>query len=731
MAAICFSFGVFFLLLSLYSFGYELLITEGLSILPTHYHSFILGFLLITIGITINWRSKAKKTLTDLIQLNYFALCFVLFFLTDFPVRPYSISLFSTIRGELILATCLVYFLLAAISARGLWIFTAIASVSAIYALTSDHAGQILFSDDLSTFWFRLELLKQHFPRIPFYYTLWNGGIDQRDFFATGVLNFFIIFSPIIYFFDLISSYNFLIAILIFVIQPLSMGLAAKITSGSGRASAIAAILSFATSLHYYRWALKYGTLGFATSLALLPCLIAIAVKSLQTKSISWKQSVLLVILAKLVFVWAPMGIVFVLWIILSLPKILSLLKLPQFKFITICIVLFTVSWVAILLSISKINKFISHTSITSKQVVMHSKAIERDEVKLINSSIKLSIKRSLKIIRTILVGANPLLLIMFIPGILLLSSAYKTFYALTLPWLLLIGGFFVQYAPHLELERLITVMITILAVPSAIAIDNLISNCLTKTFWRACASCCFAYTLLSPLLAMAVVKNRSIEQFNFTGVAFFSLKSALEKAADGSRALFTGCVIHELDGVHLAPLSEMTKIPLIASSYAHNIWWYKQIFPEEYLKPEGDPERNKLIDRYLNLYNVGLILAHEEHWKNYLNSRKEDFRYIGRHGHFALYKRENFQNSYFLEGNGELLDQYNNKVIFKPNSESIVLKFNYFPFLKSTHCKLKPFKVSERVTLISAENCPIGETVEISSISPLKRIAHGLPKIF
>jgi hypothetical protein len=174
-----------------------------------------------------------------------------------------------------------------------------------------------------------------------------------------------------------------------------------------------------------------------------------------------------------------------------------------------------------------------------------------------------------------------------------------------------------------------------------------------------------------------------------------------------------------------------MTKMPLMASSYAHNIWWYKQVFPLEYLKPEGDPQRNTFIDRYLDLYNVGLVLAHEEHWKNYLSARKEDFRYLGKHGRFWLYKRENFQNTYFLEGSGELINQYNNKIVFRPNSKSVVLKFNYFPFLQSTACELKPFQVSENVTLIAAENCPAGKIVEISSIPPLKRIIYGFSKIF
>jgi len=61
--------------------------------------------------------------------------------------------------------------------------------------------GRLLFSDDHPSFLYRLQLLMDEFPSIPFYNTEWNAGYSAREFFPSGVLNVFFLSAPILYFF--------------------------------------------------------------------------------------------------------------------------------------------------------------------------------------------------------------------------------------------------------------------------------------------------------------------------------------------------------------------------------------------------------------------------------------------------------------------------------------------------------------------------------------------------
>ena len=131
--------------------------------------------------------------------------------------------------------------------------------------------GRLITSDDHLTFLHRLQLLKSNFPNIPNYDPLWNGGYDQRYYFATGALAFYFICWPLIAFFEPITVYNFCVILVGIILPFASVYLAARTLKCSVNASWIAAILSLAPCAEWYRWILQYGTMGFITSSARLP----------------------------------------------------------------------------------------------------------------------------------------------------------------------------------------------------------------------------------------------------------------------------------------------------------------------------------------------------------------------------------------------------------------------------------------------------------------------------
>jgi len=95
--------------------------------------------------------------------------------------------------------------------------------------------GRLLFSDDHPSFLYRLQLLRDHFPFIPFYNADWNAGYSAREFFPSGVLNVFFLSLPFVYgflgavTFESLHVYSYLIPYLFILLVPWSVYLAARL----------------------------------------------------------------------------------------------------------------------------------------------------------------------------------------------------------------------------------------------------------------------------------------------------------------------------------------------------------------------------------------------------------------------------------------------------------------------------------------------------------------------
>jgi hypothetical protein len=172
------------------------------------------------------------------------------------------------------------------------------------------------------------------------------------------------------------------------------------------------------------------------------------------------------------------------------------------------------------------------------------------------------------------------------------------------------------------------------------------------------------------------------------------------------------------MSGGHLAPLAMWAGTPLVASSYAHNIWRYEQIIPKSYME-----RREAGWREFFDHMNAKVVLAHEPFWKKYFSEHPDQYREIGRDEGFIAYDRVTYSPSYFLEGTGEVVLQEWHALTVKPASERIVLKFKYYPFLSSTSCELRPYPVAPELTFIELSKCIPGKDVHLESISPFRRL--------
>jgi hypothetical protein len=290
--------------------------------------------------------------------------------------------------------------------------------------------------------------------------------------------------------------------------------------------------------------------------------------------------------------------------------------------------------------------------------------------------------------------------------------------YALTVGWLFILGTFGVPLKPQLELDRMLVMGAVLLSVPIAALIASMIETSGKSRTKRVIMASVLSFLCTSPFAAATVLFNRSPERFYFANSSVEELTAKIHDNSSGGRILFTGCVLHQLSNGHLAPLALWSNTPLIASSYAHSIWEYKQPIPASFLS-RGDAG----IQDYQNAMNVTTVIAHEPHWRKYFQARPNEYSEVGRVDTFIIFKRLATVPSYTLEGAVTNLQHYSHKITFTANTADILLKFNYFPFLRSSQCSLTPHAISPEVTFIKLSGCAVGQPVTIESISPLERL--------
>jgi hypothetical protein len=640
-------------------------------------------------------------------------------FISDWLTREYSLFQGPSIRGELILG-CIVSWWLSRSGklAHSFRLLLPLAIAGAMIALFTEANGRQIFSDDHATFFYRLSLLKENFPHIPFYNPLWNGGIDSRDFFASGSLNVFLLFSPLIALFELEQVYTLIVATLLFGITPLSWYLAARMEGVSKAGAAVAGCLSLCASLLWMRWGLKYGTIGFLTSLALMPVNLSCVSRILDlSRPLSWRLVAIPVVTISLMLCWSLSGIVFIPAIVLGLISIRTVLSRRPALALVVALTLVNLPWITLFWSVSNVSSFVQ-----AEQKGTHQTAESKLGYQFRHKAASIDPAKSVKLVRSSVLSVNPAVLFLGIPGIFLLRHrSSRVLYLLTGVWLLFLGSVAVPLKPQLELDRMLVVLAMLLCLPAGACMDHLLSTRSMTLRKRLVLAMACAFLFVGPFVTISVLLNRSVEQYSFKDEQVHALENAIVQFGGAGRGLFTGCVVHELSGGHLAPLVLSTGRPLIASSFVHNLWRYTQIVPKDFLS-RGEQG----IEEYFDLYNVSSVFAHEPPWRQYFNRRPDRYREVARANGFIMYQRTSHTSSWFHQGSGELTHFDDRSVRVKLESPSAVLKFNYFPFLESTGCSITPFSAGESVSLIQLSNCPVGEEIVIRAGSPWRRVYGG-----
>lgn len=400
---------------------------------------------------------------------------------------------------------------------------------------------------------------------------------------------------------------------------------------------------------------------------------------------------------------WAPSAIVLVpvgIYLITTVHKWIST------KNFVICflIVLVNLPVMLMLIKVSKVGNFVSNNNTTV--VFDNLMNVEKINYKHLEKA-ELSVGEIFKPLKETFVSCNPLIWILIVPALLTAGlPKRKIFIALSL-WLLILGTIAVELKPQLEFDRMLVFLIYISAMPVGFLLSkekSLLGNASINSV-----------LIVSLFSVCSVFRNWTWEKYDFETEADKKLVQEIQSLNPKGRILFSGFIQHNYGNGHLALLPELTGYQFIASSPYHNLWSYTQVFPNEVLE-KGEVG----IKEYLNNLNVEYVLAHERFWIEKFRTYTwlEEIPSTT----FKMFRVRDYANTYFLNGSGQVTELTENKIKFNLESDSAILKFRYFSFLKVDGCKLEPQPLPG-LNLIKISDCKNKTELTLDSINPLERL--------
>ncbi len=654
-----------------------------------------------------------------------------LLILSSWMDTDYSLLLGPLIRGELLL-----FFLLCvALRKTDARLVFSAALILTLVGMTTNYIlladGRLLFSDDHPPFLHRLLQLTENFPNIPIYDVMWNGGLDSMYLFASGVLNVFAIFSPLLYLLGPEASYSLLPLAICVLVTPISTYLAARVYGLKLATASASALLSVTASLFWYRWCLKYGTLGFATSAALFPLALALLARVIEGRErFRIRHAAALVVLCTLSLCWPLMGLALLPAAVLIAVRAKRTLKNPKFLAAAFLILIINLPWMwlfvkdfalakAVQPTISSVNEANSTAPPQDIQTESGTEA-HSDRFPLVQKPKPIGLMTALEILREHRAATHPLLLFLTLPGLLLMARWPRILLFLTLGWLLVLGAVLSPKVPQFEFRRFIELFLLLSAIPAGVAVTYTWEN---RSNWPniIIAALLGAFLFAGGRGAVESMGSKRIERFYFAGPFLKEFSSKIREHSGEGRVLFSGFMLHDLEKGHLAPLTYFTERPLLASSHVHNLWFYKQIFPEWAMRGGG-----RGVKLYLDLFNVTAVIAHEGKWIRYFAPKTNEYEKVWQGKEFVLFRRKVDSSSYFLQGSGTILQQSNAGVRLQLDTPDALIKFRYYPSLVAKGCTLEAKAVAPDLEFIALKNCPTGVPIMVESRSFFSRVVGG-----
>lgn len=585
---------------------------------------------------------------------------------------------------------------------------------------------RLIFSDDHPSFLYRLQLLREQFPYLPFYNPDWNAGEPARVL-SSGVVNVFLAAWPLLRFGPDIETlsgawlYTALIPYLFVLIVPWSVFLAGRLLRLNRSAAVLGALLALGPSLTFFEWLLHYGTIGFLLSAGLTPLTLALVLRlTLDDRPPRWFHVAGLLVASFFCLSWSLSAIVFLPVAAVCLFCLRQVFSAERRVCVTAFLVLFVVlnaPWIWIFVREAKVVDFVSQSALpgahASKEAAMAPEHAEETADVAAPASAPASsvaapepaaakwarkMRKACKKLRQLLVQVNPLLLFCFPAGALVLRRR-RVDYVLpaTVLWLVVVAFAGSLVKPQLELRRMIVPAAYLMCVLAAAWIEAYLrvaaepegngprTRLAPRVLQTVLIVALLGSLVVSPLNAGAVYLNRSSERYIFANPVVNALTNAIREHGGDGRVFFLGFVLHELsssaplhrDGGHLAPLAKFADKPMFASHYYHARWGYLDPIPEPFR------ERGAAgTEEFLDLMNVSAVVTFASDRVHYCE-RLPNYTLVFSDEHTWMFTRRRSRPGWFEKGSGELVRADEDRLEVIPHDREVVLRFRYQPRLK------------------------------------------------
>jgi len=288
----------------------------------------------------------------------------LLAFFSDWICKRYSFLPGPSIRGEAFLLSILFWILYQNWQDKIFYFLAISTPLFLSWSFLNETQGLAIFTDDHPSFMYRLEMLRQNFPSIPFYGPHWNAGSDVRDFFGTGAINLFLLAQVFLRLFPIDKCYSYIVLAVILFLLPASTYGACKILKFKPRIACLSSILVVTTSLIWYRWNLKYGAMGFITASCLVPLNLALVIKFIDKKEeLQLPEAVLFVFTCSLMFLWPLTVFIFTPLFCLAILNLKKIFKKRFTLSVILALIIINLPWMLLFSSVSKVTQFIKPAS--------------------------------------------------------------------------------------------------------------------------------------------------------------------------------------------------------------------------------------------------------------------------------------------------------------------------------------------------------------------------------
>ncbi|MBI2440398.1 MAG: hypothetical protein HYV35_03405 [Lentisphaerae bacterium] len=612
------------------------------------------------------------------------------YFIDWLPRTGFGWFLFESKMGRFVLLTALLAPFLVTPSKRlpAILLVLLLASMAWCGALfLKATGGAPLYTDDHTSFQFRLWEYVRTGLQLINYNPYWNAGVVESHFTQTGTAAIGLLAWPVWSHWPIDQAYTpVLLAVFIVLVPLLAVG-SLRIMGANGTAQCSAGFLALGVNQPYFLWLLHYGTVGACIASACILPVSACLFRVIMLGRREWWLAVFLIVVGSFALMWPPAAVMI---LALALAFLVNWRRWswPKFRFLLLC------AAVILLLHLRRALVLLMEMG------VFH----PRGPTLALPGGYEFSsdlLVAGWETLVDYLRHGHPLILFLGIGGVGVIAHPLvrRWFGPVVLGMLLLTGwGFLVL--PDLQLHRMVIPLFFVAIAPAALmAADILRSKSIRLALLRAAL-----------VVILALGAWNAAKMFGNEGRATYQPmpREARDLAAwlkadgaDGGRVLFAGSTVHGYFEAHVACLSYLAEREMMACDYYH----FSPGAVEYDYPPKAWRQTPEAIARFLELFNVTTVTTCRAQHRAFFAAHPEQYRLVkelGEDNELTFFKVLR-PSAWFLENSGTITATFNriNVALTQPD-QNAVIKYTWHPGLKVTPpAILYPVEAGPGVTLI------------------------------